>query len=352
MVEERVLIKKDFPKIFFNHILVKRNINLKKLSTELDVSYSTVKNWKAGKFLIPVRIFEKLLGISDQHFQKVINKKVVVKSSNWGQILGGQAVAKKFEQKMKTRMQYIRKFKETVLIPSMDSSVWELFGICLGDGCLSKYFSNSENIWRYEVAFTGHRNDDREYYNNFLLPLLHSKFLLKTKARERSYDNTIRIHIRSKKIFDFFQKIGMPVGKKKGKLRISKNILESSKQTKAAILRGLLDTDGQIFARKDENYRYPYLIITSADQTFLKQLKKIIREFDLPAYIHTSNVVIRGGENLKNWMKLIDSSHPIHKARYEYWKNTGKLFPKGSWSNGKTLPSHGRDSGFDSRRVQ
>ncbi|MDO8647190.1 MAG: hypothetical protein Q7R70_02120, partial [Candidatus Diapherotrites archaeon] len=56
--------------------------------------------------------------------------------------------------------------------------VAEFVGALLGDGCLSKYWSNSENCWRFEIAFTG-SNSDFDYYNKFIQPTVLKNFGLR-----------------------------------------------------------------------------------------------------------------------------------------------------------------------------
>ena len=175
--------------------------------------------------------------------------------------------------------------------------------------------------------------DDLDYYSLRIVPILKEKFNLSGHYRTRSTDHVIYIRIKNKRVFDFFKGLGMPVGKKKNKIRITRKMFKSSASVKAALLRGLLDTDGHIFARKDEGYKYPYLEISSGSDKFLDDIKRLIREFGLPAYIHDTNVLIRGGKNLKGWMEMIGSSHPVHTNRYDTWLSTGKLLPKRALSS-------------------
>ena len=209
----------------------------------------------------------------------------------------------------------------------------ELFGICLGDGCLSTYPTKNSGR-RYDVIFTGNSKDDFNYYMDFLVPTLKSKFDIAITPRIRSDSNTIYVVINNRKVFEFFKALGMPVGKKKNKISLA-GVLRYDKRVKAAILRGLLDTDGCIFARKDEGYRFLHIKITSATLSFLLQLKKFLKEFELPSYVHWQGVhggdiIVRGNRNIKEWMNVIGSSHSMVKKRYNEWVTTGRLLPKNS----------------------
>lgn len=234
-----------------------------------------------------------------------------------------------------TNMAHARSFiASSTNIPKIDNAIYELLGVCLGDGCLSTYFSKYDKCKRYEVKFTGNSNYDLQYYKNFLTPILKSKFNIRLSYRVRKDCNAINMDIHNKQVFMFFKDIGMPIGDKKNKIMLPPKTFSLPKKSKAAILRGLLDTDGCIFARKDEEYKYPHLEISSGTLKFLLQLKKLIRQFGIPAYVHWTNghggnVLLRGSKNVKLWMKQIGSSHPVIKERYNKWLTEGILLPKG-----------------------
>jgi len=329
---KRIRLKDDFRLKLFENTLSKTNLSLFELSKKLNCSYSGIKTWRSGGRLIPEDVFTLLLNISDEKIRNEAHNNIVSRyDSNWGAKLGGDNSYKNRKKQIYSNMRYIRSFRQSPKIPKdseIDTDIWELIGICLGDGCLSKYFSKYENRWQYEVLFTGNLKDDTKYYEDCIIPILRSKFDLRTNYHARTKENVIYIAIKSKRIFNFFKLLGMPVGKKKDKIRITNTMFNSSSNIKAAILRGLLDTDGHIFARKDEDYKYPHLKITSASNKFLNDIKILINEFNMPAYIHGDDVLIRGSKNLKKWMKIIGSSHPINNYRYKQWLETGKLLPK------------------------
>ena len=109
---------------------------------------------------------------------------------------------------------------------------------------------------------------------------------------------------------------------------MTERMLNLPVEHKCKIIRGLFDTDGNRCARKDENYKYPYLVITTSSGRLRSQLKVVLRNFGFPAYIHSKDVVVRGAKNAKKWMKMIGSSHPTHRKRFDIWLKTGRLLPK------------------------
>ncbi len=327
-MENRIKLKDDFRVQFFNQILSKNNITLKQLSKKINCGYSGLKNWRTGKFLIPEEDFNSLLALVE--FESAQVKHNFTKyPSNWGAKLGGVVSNDRSQTFIAKRMAHARRFRKHKIIvpPEMNDQLWEFLGTFFGDGCLSKVFSKYDKRWLYFSILTGHMQDDLEYYKNKVMPTL-KYFNCNANYNLRPEYTVVTIRINNKNVFNFLKKHGMPVGLKKDKLRIPKEVFISTNPTKAAILRGLLDTDGHIFARKDEGYKYPYVKITSASKLFRKDIKKLIRGFGLPAYEHGTDVLVRGSANFKTWMNLIGSSHPLNIKRYNNWLKTGVLLPK------------------------
>jgi hypothetical protein len=334
----RIKLNDEFRIALFQNIHNK-NISPSKLCERLNCSYSALKKWRNGSCLIPENCLSILLSISDYNNSDAEANITSILPRNWGQELGGLIFTQKYKNQLKSRLAHARNFikQRSFQMPEMDCDLWEVMGILLGDGCLSKYFATYDNRWIYETNFTGNMYDDLEFYKYRVIPILRDKFHFTGNYIIRKNCHCISIRMKGKNIFEFFKKHGMPVGKKKKRIRISKEILNSSYVIKAAVLRGLLDTDGHIFARKDEKYKYPHLEISSGSAKFLNDIKSLMNEFGLPAYIHLSkrgkriggNVLIRGRKNLRLWMDKIGSSHPVHINRYNTWLSTGKLLPKG-----------------------
>jgi hypothetical protein len=326
----RVRLPDEFRIRLFSQILQNDKVTIIELSRKLGSGYSATKNWKNGKRLIPGEVLCKLLYLSSADLKNEF-KHIEVREfpENWGASLGGIITAERSKNFMKKKMDRVRDFRtKQIKFPIVDEEIWELVGACLGDGCLTKYFSTYENRFLYETIFTGNLTDDFYYYKDRIIPILRSRFNLKGYYYTREKYHVICIPIRSRAIFDFFASLGMPIGKKKNKIRITKNMFSMSKQNKAAVLRGLFDTDGHMFARKDEGYKYLHIKITSGSYVFLKDIKALMNEFDLPAYIHGTDVIIRGNSNIKTWMEKIGSSHPVNIKRYNQWQTTRMLLPK------------------------
>lgn len=343
--ECRVLFKKNFQKELFDILVHEKSISLKDLSRILDVNYWTLKKWRSGKYNITGTCLRKLIKFCPICLRKgILGNIIEIKKDGWGRKIGYiNAISKCSKKELKERMVYVRNFKRRKIIKlDFNEDLCEVIGILMGDGCLSKYFSKYDSRFRHEITITGHIYDDNEYYENYVIPLISKIFEVRPTPRRRPTENVIRIHISNKPIFRFLHSIGLPIGKKINELKFTNRMLKLSKEHKFRIIRGLFDTDGNLSARKDENYKYPYFKITTKSDILREQLKNILRKNGFPtAYIHSNDVMVRGKNNSIKWMKEIGSSHPIHNKRFNIWITSGRLEPKymGSSSNGRTLPS-------------
>lgn len=327
-MKNRIRLDNDFRISLFDRLLSRNNMTLRQLSVKLKCGYSGLKNWRSGKILIPENIFNDLINLGGSEIKQELQGNFMRYPMNWGQKLGGETANNRPQQILDKKMENARKFKmRTIISPEINNDIWELLGIGMGDGCLSKSFSKYEERWLHLFILTGNMTDDREYYETRILPIL-KQFNCNATYHFIPHQNCITIRVNSKVIFDYFRKLGMPIGVKKDKIRIPKSVFKSSFGVKAAVLRGLLDTDGHIYARKDQSYKYICLKITSASKAFREDMKYLIREFKIPAYIHAEDVLVTGNSNVKTWMKLIGTSHPINIIRYNTWLLTGQLLPK------------------------
>ena len=140
-------------------------------------------------------------------------------------------------------------------------------------------------------------------------------------------ENIRSLIITNRPFFEALVKLGFPVGKKGQKLKIPNKILKLPWDIKKYLIRGIFDTDGCIVARKDENYKYPCIIISSHSKPLIKQLYYLLRSKEYPFWItkHKSEIRMRGIKNVKRWMSDIGCSNLRHKYKYEYWLKNKRL---------------------------
>lgn len=327
----RITFSNGFQRELFSTILQNQKITLKELAHVLNVSRWTLKRWRSGTYSVSGESFAKLYSLFSEVRLFVKKHHLEIKSASWGARQGGLTLARKYSrEELRKRMSHIRSFikikpgNPQARIPAFTADFWEFYGTMLGDGCLSKYFIKSERRIRYNVLITGGSIGDIGYFEQHLKPQIKRLFDLNPSIIHDR--NVIRLNMQSKVVFNFLNSIGYPVGKKTD-LHLHEQVMSLPWDYKKMVIRGLLDTDGCFFARKDENYRYPYVLISSAHSDFRKQIVSSLRERGYPAYIHGMNVLVRGAANLHKWMSDIGSSHPKNIKRYNDWIKIGRMFP-------------------------
>ncbi len=209
----------------------------------------------------------------------------------------------------------------------------EVYGALIGDGCLSKYYSNYKKKEIFCLLLTGHYHDE-PYYRNTIRPVFYKEFGLNGCIRFRKDSKVVRFETTSKIIFDFFKELEFPVGVKHENLKIPEFILKENKLAVACV-RGIFDTDGSIYRRYSKQYahhkrQYNYLVI----QFKLKNHKTIqnIKEILEKNQIKTTRITKDGScfvlrltaqDSVHKFMELIKPNNPYHSERY---LNSSKSF--------------------------
>lgn len=213
----------------------------------------------------------------------------------------------------------------------------EICGIHAGDG----YLRNDGK--RKEVDISGNL-DEREYYDNHVIPLFNKVFNLQIIGRFFPSRNTYGFVIREERVIKQFHELGFPYGSKSTTVTIPSSILNSDDPNLyRRFLRGYLDTDGCIrfdkkihnssIFKKTRNY-YPRLLFSTCSENLAKDFKYLVSALGFEAsvfkYIRkklTENpsyyIQICGKNALENWMNTIGSKNPSKFIRYEIWKKFG-----------------------------
>ncbi len=306
--------------------LIQKAINkagsLRLLSKELNIPKGSVSSYKSEKYFIPYPRLIRLLAFLNVQIEDVSDSIVFQLPSNWGQKLGAYRSLKSNSKKQITDfMSYVRSFKKRKdeIIPDfpITPKVCEFYGILMGDGCVSKYCC-TDNSKRLDVVVTGDKRYELDYYL-FIKRLVDGEFGVHSAVYRYKNNNTIRLIIRNKPFANYLLKLGFPQGNKYEHLKIPSDFLKLEWNCLRNLVRGLFDTDGSIYAKKNENYRYPYVSFSSKSKVLLGQLRSILRSQGYPFYCNNQNLVMKGIKNIKRWMIDVGSSNPKHSFKYRYW---------------------------------
>lgn len=327
-MEGRVKFDKETLHLIFSQL----NLSPEELSSRTGAKLRAIKNWRTGSCTMPASFLERLCSINPSI--KKYGSRGRPLERNWGRVIGGKNRVGKFtSEEINAQMKAARscitnRFPDIKEIDISNPLALEFYGIMMGDGCVSRYPVKPKKLWRTSVVITGNSIKDREYFDYFLVPTMHKLFGTNIKPKKRKHQNAIDLVTSASHVSNWLIKHDFPVGEKIG-LQIPQHIMSMPAEKKNNVIRGLFDTDGCVAARKDENYKYPYVFIWSKSRKLVEQLKGILREQAIPAYIHGDSVVLRGGNNFKIWFKKIGSSNPRNIKKYDEWLSTGKIIPKG-----------------------
>ncbi len=199
----------------------------------------------------------------------------------------------------------------------------ELVGVVMGDGYIDKNFK------KYRIGFVGHPITDKEYFE-YLKRLIKTEWGKEAKSSVRM--RGLRMVISSKQVCNFLTNdLKIPYGRGKSKkIEIPQKILSNWELAKCTI-RGIVDTDGSVFAvKKPRVDRYPSIEITTISKVMILQLKQILelngfrvsKIWQFKSKL-SKNIGYRfglnGKQNLKKWIEEIGFSNPYKLQRaYEY----------------------------------
>ena len=147
------------------------------------------------------------------------------------------------------------------------------YGILLGDGCLSHCSTKRKSGKMRElfiVCITGSAQDDREFFEKILIPLLKSLDRTSVSIKNRKNCGAIEINFPDKKLFDRIRSYGFPIGKKGPNISIPQIFYD--KNLVRYTVAGFMATDGSFVLTKNPNKYYPRIEGTSISKQLLKQI--------------------------------------------------------------------------------
>jgi len=262
---------------------VKKNINSSwdKFYPSLGVSRSMFFHYLSGKHNLPKKIFRKLEGMAGIKINA-------------------------FEQIMQNKYE-----KKEMVAPKMSELLAEILGVLNGDGHISKF--------KYEVCVVGDLRE-KDYYN-YLQNLFGSVFRIFFTIYETS--SCLKLRTYSINLSNFLtNQYKLPKGNKLKRLRIPRQVF-SSKKLLAAYLRGLFDTDGSFYIRRNNE---PVVQITSASPIFLKEIREALISFNFNVARGNQRIFLYHRKDIKRFFESIKPANPKHLKKYQ---NYLKLYLRG-----------------------
>ncbi|MBP9802772.1 MAG: hypothetical protein KBD14_00470 [Candidatus Pacebacteria bacterium] len=183
----------------------------------------------------------------------------------------------------------------------------ELFGILIGDGSVTKYYTR---IYLSAKADKG--------YSKNILKLVNKVFpLTRVAIKYRKDRGTEELQISSKDISDYFFKLGF-----KPKARKIPNWIKNNEEFSKSSLRGLFDTEGSIsikkFKGKNKISTYKQLTFTNKNKEIIKFVKITLRKLKLSnSETNGYNVYISNKQNIAKYFQEIGTKNPKLEKKYK-----------------------------------
>lgn len=204
-------------------------------------------------------------------------------------------------------------------IVQFNEDLGEFVGMFIGDGFMGKYSRVRM------IQFTGHPNDDREYLENKLVPLI--KNIFSVEPHVRIGGRGLRVTCYSKRMYKILKSLKLPSGKKSAIIEIPEFFLKDEKIIKG-VLRGIFDTDGTIVWDKRKIYKKPYprLSIATISKKLAKQINSLLLDLGFRPCLRKVKrikkvgsqiyyIELYGFTQLNKWLEEIGFSNNKHIVR-------------------------------------
>ena len=206
----------------------------------------------------------------------------------------------------------------------MDKNWALLYGIMLGDGCLSECKKH-----RF-VVITCNIHDDKPFFERVVIPLLTKLRNRQVVYKVKEKYGAIEINFSDKMLFHKISSLGFPVGKKGPSLKIPSLFLENGKVMKY-IIAGFFATDGSLVLTKNPNKFYPRLEAKAIHKTLILQIRNYLTSLRLKGHFYRCKsrpdprwkvtqkqykFQFNGKRNLILFNDLIGFVNPKHKQRF------------------------------------
>ncbi len=217
------------------------------------------------------------------------------------QSLGGKRAAKTKE------LEKLNNFKINI----EDPFFLEFYGNLLGDGWLSNFTSGNKKSWI--IGLSCNLSNERKLVEHYR-SLVKNLFNRERKVRERFENNVIEFVFGHKILLKYLNKnLSFPIGKKEN-LSIHSSILSLGFEKVKYVLRGIFDTDGSFYLRRNRKGipSYPIISIHMNEPLLIKQIGNILENEDFKIGYCNNGKMIRllGRKQLNRWLNEIGSSNP------------------------------------------
>ena len=219
---------------------------------------------------------------------------------------------------------------ENISIPtSINEELAEETGWHIGDGSMNIY--NNKGYQKGIYQLRGHIEDDKEHYIKRIKPIFKLLYGVDISLRDMPSTRVFGFQIWSNKLMEFKKGLGLPLGKKLD-IEIPQTFLDNN-QLKAAVIRGIFDTDGCVYLQPKYGKLYPRLEIATISQKLGEQMKVILEDLGFRVTLYPYmlrewrkiyKINIRGIKMFHKFMEIIKPANQKHINKYLFLKESFK----------------------------
>ena len=206
-----------------------------------------------------------------------------------------------------------------------------LYGIMLGDGCLSLF----DNRKKY-VSISGSLVDDKPFFENIIQPIINILINKQIPIKLRPYCGSLELNFVNYKLFDLISSFGFPIGKKGNKLFIPKVFYD--KNLVKYVIRGFFATDGSLVLTDNNGTLYPRVEANGIAKNLIEEISIFLNSKGINCKFYEAKrkyhwfpntqqqyrLQMNGKENLKKFIKEIGFVNPKQIERLQYYYGCSK----------------------------
>ena len=316
------------PEIFLEKVQNETGLAFQELANICKVHRRSFSDWKYGKCLMPLPVFNKLVKISHVnppaikilpeywHIKEAGRKGAIARNKIYGspgtaegRSKGGRITC----QKLYSNPALARKLgfwvRKKINYPQKSSKLAELIGILIGDG----------GITNYQVRVTLNKETDKEYVL-YVVKIFEDLFHLNPTTREEKDEKVCEVVVSSRNLVEHLIKLGLKKGNKIKQQIDIPGWIKKNRKFKIACLRGLVDTDGcfyiDIHRIKTKHYFNPGIDFTTYSFPLFLSVKKILEDLSYHPTGEKEHVRLRRENEIIRYFEEIGSNNTKHVLKF------------------------------------
>ncbi len=271
---------------------------------------TTFYAWRSGKWPIPIWKMKKLIDI----WAKICRKSDRERNKLYANVFHGAKKFKLFKSPLRI-----------IVIKNLTPKLAYLIGNIYADGALrnSIEVKKRKGRYNYEITIT----DESKEHLQDIVELLEELFNIKTNVKTAYNGKWYRILFSSSTIHRFLNKVfEMPLGYKKGKLRVPKVIKNAPLEIQKYFIIGFFDGDGSCTNLEDGRKKFtPVVHAGQSDKKILIDIQEMLKKFELNFNLHKHrykqyewySLNTKDKKQIKQFQKKIGFTHPLKKERLQ-----------------------------------